>query len=157
MIDEPYWKTIEPIWEAVDIYSGVETFTKSLTAVRREVALLYAAHWCQSEVCNGGLSQFFGNSTGVLAPEAVEGFRAIGQPQVADLLVHAMGLLGQPYERERKRRNEVLDLLPDDVYNRIAGPFSDLNEKFFELIRSESGGFAAAANRYARGSAFTAE
>jgi Domain of unknown function (DUF4375) len=150
-IDAPYWKVIEPIWEEVDIYSGAEIFTKSLSAVRREVALLYAAHWCQSEVCNGGLGQFFGNSTGVLAPEAVEGFRAIGQPLIADLVVQAMLLLGQPYERERERRNELLDLLPDDVYDRIARPFGDLNEKFFELIRSESGGFEAAANQYARG------
>lgn len=149
--DEFYWKVVEPIWEEVDIYSGAEAFTKSLTAVQREVGLLYAAHWCQSEVCNGGLAQFFGNSTGVLAPEAVEGFRALGQPQITDLLVRAMGLLGEPYERERRRRQELLDLLPDDVYDRIARPFGDLNEKFFDLIRSESGGFVAAANRYARG------
>jgi hypothetical protein len=62
-----------------------------------------------------------------------------------------MGLLGQPYERERRRRKKLLDLLPDDVYDRIARPRGDLNKKFFELIRSESGGFEAAANRYARG------
>ena len=150
-IDEPYWKVVEPIWEEVDIYSGAEAFTKSFMAVRREVGLLYAAFWCQSEVCNGGLGQFFGNSTGVLAPEAVEGFRALGQPQIADLLVQAMGLLGQPYERQRTRRKKLLDLLPTDVYDRIARPRGDLNKKFFELIHSESGGFEAAANRYARG------
>ena len=150
-IDEPYWKVIEPIWEEVDIYGGAKAFAKSFTAVRREVGLLYAAFWCQSEVCNGGFGQFFGNSTGVLAPEAAEGFRALGQPQIADLLVQAMGLLGQPYERERGRRQKLLDLLPHDVYDRIARSRGDLNKKFFELIRSESGGFAAAANRYARG------
>jgi hypothetical protein len=98
-IDEPYWKEVEPIWEDVNIHSGAEPFKKSFRAVRREAGLLIAAVWCQSEVCNGGLGQFFGNSTGVLAPEAVEGFRALGQPQIADLLVQAMGLMGQPYER----------------------------------------------------------
>ncbi|WP_369973953.1 DUF4375 domain-containing protein [Polaromonas sp. SP1] len=30
---------------------------------------LFAVHWCQSEICNGGFMQFFANSTGVLAPE----------------------------------------------------------------------------------------
>jgi hypothetical protein len=149
-IDETYWKLVEPIWKVIDIYSGAETFMKTFSAVRREVGLLYAAHWCQSEVCNGGLLQFFGNSTGVLAPEAVEGFRALGQPRLADLLVQAMGLLGQPYERERSRRNDLLDLLPDDVYDRIARPHGDFNEKFFELIYSESGGFQVAANGYAQ-------
>lgn len=150
-IDEPYWTLVEPIWEDVDIHSGAEPFKESFRAVRREVGLLFAAFWCQSEVCNGGLGQFFGNNTGVLAPEAVEGFRALGQPQIADLLVLAMGLLGQPYERDRRRRQKLLNFLPDDVHDRIARPRGDLNKKFFELIRSESGGFAAAANRYARG------
>jgi hypothetical protein len=46
---------------------------------------------------------------------------------------------------DRRRRKKLLDLLPDDVYDRIARPRGDLNKKFFELIRSESGGFAAAA------------
>jgi hypothetical protein len=61
-LDEPYWKVVEPILEEVDIYRGVEAFTKSFTAVRREVGLLCAAFWCQSEVRNGGLGQFFGNN-----------------------------------------------------------------------------------------------
>ena len=149
-IDEPYWDFVGPVWDQIDIYSGEDAFTKSFLKARREVGLLYAAFWCQSEVCNGGLLQFFGNPTGVLAPEAVEGFRDIGQPQVSDLLADAMALLGLPYERDHERRNQLLDLLPDDTYDRIARPYGDLNQKFFELIASESGGFDAAANEYAR-------
>lgn len=148
-IDETYWDIVEPIWKAIDIYHGPDIFMKTFSAVRREAGLLYAAHFCQSEVCNGGFLQFFGNSTGVLAPEAVAGFRAIGQPQVAALIVEAMAPLGSPYERERQRRNEILDSLPDDAYDRIAGAGGDLNREFFDLIESEAGGFQAAANRYA--------
>jgi hypothetical protein len=148
--DESYWTLLKPNWETIDIYQGPETFLRTLSEVRREVGLLFAAHWCKYEVCNGGLRQFFGNSTGVLAPEAVEGFRALEQTQIAELVTEAMGLLGQPYERERRRRNDLLDLLPDDTYDRIARPFGDLNQKFYGLIRSEAGGFEAAANRYAK-------
>jgi len=39
---------------------------------------LYCGHRCQSEVTNGGLYQFFSNTTGLLAPEALFGFREIG-------------------------------------------------------------------------------
>ena len=147
--DESYWTVLESNWETIDIYHGPETFLRTFSTVRREVGLLFAAHWCQAEVCNGGLGQFFGNSTGVLAPEAVEGFRVLEQTQIAELVTEAMGLLGQPYERERGRRNDLLDLLPDDTYDRIGRALGDLNQKFYGLIRSEAGGFEAAANRYA--------
>src|ERR1700679_2026989 len=86
---EAYWKAIDRIWDDVDIDS-VESFQRTFQNVPREFGLLYAAHFCQSEVCNGGFTQFFWNGTGVLAPEAVEGFVAIGQVNVADVVKGAM-------------------------------------------------------------------
>lgn len=145
-----YIRCLEPVWDQVDIYHGGEAFLLGFARLQRELGHLFAAHWCQEEVCNGGLEQFFSNSAGVLAPEAVEGFRAIGQPQIADLLGDAMALLGTPYERDRKRRKELLNQLPDDAFDRIAEPRSDLNQRFFKLIETESGGFVAAADRYAQ-------
>src|SRR5271170_7900760 len=96
---EIYWDVIEPIWDDIDIDSA-ESFQQTFQNVPRELGLLYAAHFCQSEVCNGGFTQFFWNSTGVLAPEAVKGFEAISQPQLANVLSQAMALLGAPYLRE---------------------------------------------------------
>jgi len=61
-----------------------EDYERTIKEVPEHVAFLYSAYFCQFEVCNGGFSQFFSNSTGVLAPEAVEAFKAIGQPGVAD-------------------------------------------------------------------------
>jgi uncharacterized protein DUF4375 len=83
---EPYpnaRRAVQKGVNVINIYDGPDIFLKTFAQVRREVGLLYATAFCQVEVCNGGLSQFFGNSTGVLAPEAVEGFIAIGQPQTA--------------------------------------------------------------------------
>jgi hypothetical protein len=76
---EQYWNAIDPIWDDIDIDTS-ESFQRTFQNVPRKLGLLYAAHFCQSEVCNGGFTQFFRNSTGVLAPEAIEGFAAIGQP-----------------------------------------------------------------------------
>lgn len=75
-----YGTLVEPVLLPLDQswYEGPEEFVRQFRRVRPEVGHLYAAHWCQSEVRNGGFHQFFSNTTGLLAPEALEGFRAIG-------------------------------------------------------------------------------
>jgi hypothetical protein len=137
-----YWDAIEPIWNDVDIDTP-ESFLSSFPTVPPELGLLYAAYFGQSEVCNGGFVQFFRNSTGVLAPEAVKGLEAIGQPQLANVLSQAMALLGSPYLRQRKARQEAAEKL------RIQGKFAPLEEEFYKLISIENGGFESAANAYA--------
>jgi hypothetical protein len=139
---EGYWKIIEPIWNEINIYDRTEVFLDTYSKAPREAALLYAAHFCHSEVCNGGFSQFFNNSTGVLAPEAVQGFRIIGQNRIAALIETAMLAFGAPYLRDRDKRQVVLEGLPPKA-------FDDLDEQFFALIETEAGGFEASADRYA--------
>jgi hypothetical protein len=104
--------------------------------------LLFAAHFCQSEVCNGGFQQFFGNTTGVLAPEALEGFQEIGQSQIAALIEKAMSLIGTPYPRDREERQTRLTQIS-------RSSLDALDDMFYSLIESEAGGFEAAADRYA--------
>lgn len=137
-----YWSTVEPFWEAINIGEGPEVFRKTFETVPRVSGLLFAAHFCQSEVCNGGFRQFFSNSTGVLAPEAAEGFREIGQPKIATLIQSAMGLVGSPYLRDREERQARLKQISKDSLDL-------LDEEFFDLIESENGGFQEAADSYA--------
>ena len=87
-----YWSLVEPVWLPLNRSwdDGPEEFVRRFRSIRPEIAHLYAAHWCQSEVCNGGLHQFFSNTTGLLAPEALEGFRAIGASEWAEILAEAM-------------------------------------------------------------------
>ena len=136
-----YWSIVEPIWETINIYEEPAVFRQTFDSAPRESALMFAAHFCQSEVCNGGFGQFFWNSTGVLAPEAVEGFRAIGQTQIAEVVEIAMGLLGSPYPRDREDRQGRLSQI-------AKGVLDTLDQKFFALIESEAGGFQSAADRY---------
>jgi hypothetical protein len=93
-------------------------------------------------VCNGGFDQFFSNSTGVLAPEAVRGFRAIGQNQIADLIESAMSAFGSRYPRDREQRQSLRDALDNKA-------FDGLDEQFFALIDLEARGFESAANAFA--------
>ena len=56
---ERYWHFVEPHWERVDIHNGGDAFLRDFTRTPEAARNLLAAHWCQSEVRNGGLNQFF--------------------------------------------------------------------------------------------------
>lgn len=142
-----YWTLVDPIWDTVSIYDGPEAFLEQYNAAPEASRVLFAAHWCQSEINNGGFEQFFSNSTGVLAPEGVLAFRALGMPQTADLIGKAMAVFGAHYPRERTEREDALDRVWDDVEGN--DPFGDLDEPFFELVDAENGGFEHAADTYA--------
>jgi hypothetical protein len=72
------WIAIEKLWDQINIYDGPDTFLSTSSAAGQPAALLYAAHFAESEICNGGFKQQFSNSTGILSPEAVQGFQLIG-------------------------------------------------------------------------------
>jgi hypothetical protein len=139
---DAYRTAIGPHFEAVSIYDGAKVFAQQLAKVPKPARHLLSAHWCQSEVCNGGLLQFFHNSTGVLAPEAVAGFTAIGMPRTAALVTKAMKKLGRRYPRESDARDLALQKLSE------TDSFDELDEAFYKHLGRESGGFAAAADAY---------
>ncbi|MDH3228918.1 MAG: DMP19 family protein [Alphaproteobacteria bacterium] len=150
-MSQDYWDHIEPFWESVSIYDGPEEFLLRFTEMPEHAAHLFALHWCASEVCNGGFHQFFFNSTGVLAPEAVAGFRAIGMPQTAAVVAAAMASFGEPYPRDREERQDALDALDredadDDDWD---SPFGDIDNRFYDFLGSENGGMERAAESFA--------
>jgi hypothetical protein len=82
-----------------------------------------------------------------LAPEALEGFRAIGVTEWAELLDEAMKHFGTPYPRDRDDREEFLPMRqrhPREEWD----PFYQLDERFYESTDDWEG----AANAYASGS-----
>lgn len=169
-----YWDLVEPMFQHVDT-TDVAKYSKSIEVVPRAVLLLFAAHFCLSEVHNGGLLQFFWNSTGILAPEAIEGFKAIGMGELASLVRAAAAPLGSPYPREREERwdamlaatgkseaeltaifkekknlDERKDLYLGFVAATASLGFDQLDEQVGELAENENGGFQEAASRYAQ-------
>lgn len=95
----------------------------SLTRVQR---VLYVTHYLCAEVYNGGFHQYFSNTTGVHAPEAVLGFDELDLHDIAEIVNEAITLFGDPYPREREVREKFLDA--------IENPFSDLDSRFYESI-----------------------
>ncbi len=79
-----------PAGDWVDIYSGPEYFLEQYKRLPAPVRCLHAVVWMSSEVANGGYDQFFHNSTGVVAPEALDGLRLFGAQQDYDELAKVM-------------------------------------------------------------------
>lgn len=145
-----YWALVEPVWDSIDIYGGPDAFLRQYAAVRPiEAAHLFAAHWCQSEVCNGGFAQFFYNPTGVLAPEALEAFRLIGLHEWADSLQEAMRPFGTPYPRDNAARQHVLDQ-KIKAKRKPGETFAAQDERCYRWNSKEPNGFARLADAYAR-------
>jgi hypothetical protein len=128
-----YWTLIEPVWLSLNRNwdDGAQKFLRQFRRVAPEVGHLYAGHWCQSEVCNGGFFQFFGNTTGLLAPEALAGFQAIGVREWAEILAEAMKHFGTPHPRDRFDRFVLLPM-PQQGPSEQWNPFCKLNQRFFE-------------------------
>ena len=163
-----YWDLVEPFFKLID-FTDPQTFAASTAIIPRGVVLLYATHYFLSEIHNGGFLQFFWNSTGLIAPEAIEGFIAIGMPKLAALLQATAAPLGSPYPRDRDPRWDALMMasgLHERDLKKIFGKQpnmylafaeaterlfpDDLNSEAWGLAQSENGGFQEAATRYAR-------
>jgi len=149
-----YWSLVETVWLPLNQSwnDGPDKFLRQFRAVPPKVGHLYAAHWCQSEACNGGLDQFFSNSTGLLVPDALDGFRAIGLTEWSVILAEAMCFFGEPYPRERADRRKLLSAW----HGRKRGerdPFSALDDRFFAWLRAEPDRWERAADQYAKAGA----
>ena len=154
-MDQPgeYWRrAVEPEWESIDFYGDYETFLVGYRSARLEAAHLFWAFWCQTEVRNGGFHQFFTNSTGILAPEALTAFRAIGLQEWASILEEAIGCFGVPFPRKRHEREDPLRKLWDefDGDRERCDPFYHLDDRFYLWLHAENDRWDHAADEYAR-------
>jgi hypothetical protein len=78
--------------ETVKLSSERDQFVHDIEPLTRGQRAIFATYWCVSEVLNGGLYQFFYNHTGVLTPEAGEGFSLLNARTCASLLEQAANL-----------------------------------------------------------------
>ena len=148
-----YREQIEPVWESVSIYDGGDTFLAHFSNLNELQRHLFAAHWCHSEVCNGGFHQFFSNPTGVLAPEAAVAFEAIGLPDATAIIRQAIEFFGSPYPRDQMERRNILDSISGDS-RADWDPFYTLDDPFYAVVDFPNCVFERAADAYALKSAF---
>ncbi len=142
-----YWRVLAPVWESVSIRDDA-AFARSIARVTPTQRVLFCVHFCQSEIRNGGFHQFFQNPTGVLAPEAAEGFEKIGMHGAADLLRRAMAFFGDVYPREQRPRRLALSRKPGATRAEW-DPFYALDQPFYDALDTTSAHFERAADAYA--------
>ena len=165
---ESYWEIVEPLFKQIDYGNDSEAFLQSCVSVDHSSVLLFATHMTLAEVHNGGFLQLFWNNTGVLVPEAIEGFLAMRMPAMATILQESAMPLGTPYPRDRNQRwdalltasrldSDELERLFEEAENIYLGfvaatsalHFDKLSISFLESANSENNGFQETATRYA--------
>lgn len=127
---ETLWAVIEPMWNDLRLDEEEERgMTASLTPGQRG---LIAVDWLSKEVYNGGIHQFFTNSTGVLAHEALEGFRMMGAERYAELLGAVVALFpGGRVPKNQTERLAAVTAMPGKVRSRA---FEKFDETFYSLM-----------------------
>lgn len=120
---------IEPMWWSIDIYNGYKQYKNDLSKFTLPQIYAFAIAWFEAEVSNGGLGQFYENSTGIVWREVLEGFKAIGCEQAAKIIEDSAKLMGGNPSFDRKRRWKQLERYDPD--------FEALDEEFYKLDYSE--------------------
>jgi len=126
----------EPYYEHFDFYGGRANWLRSIETVPTKAVHLFALHWLHLEVCNGGFWQYFWNSTSTSMPEAVAGFRAIGMPEVAELIENAARKLGPEFPFDREDRIQIIEKVRESEFDAWDKQFYELADtpKFFRRV-----------------------
>lgn len=103
---DDYFVVIEPVFLAVSIYDGPETYENDLARFSREQRHVLACHWYLSEVNNGGHDQFYDNSNRIVWTDAKGGFDAIRASAVAEIIAESAQRLGGTPSLDREERQQ---------------------------------------------------
>jgi len=123
--EDLFWRVIENAWPDL---TEPDTMKRLGYATPGQRALLAITLFIR-EVDNGGLQQFFGNSTGEICDEVIEGFERLGATDYAETVREARSFFGAvrvPSDRQLRRerlasvsraeRNAFFDPLNQRLY-----------------------------------------
>jgi hypothetical protein len=133
---------VYPLWDWIDICSEPEYYLEQVGTLSKAQRCLMGVVWMQSEVSNGGYDEFFLNSTGVVAPEALEGTKLFGAKKLEVGLAEVMGEFsgGAPSRDHAKRKLQKKarwnDTLIDDEFEVPWGGMAKLPARIAAYIRA---------------------
>lgn len=113
--EDDYLCLIDPMNYSVNIYDRYEEYRKGMDKLSKPKQYLFAVNWFIAEVWNGGISQFFANSTGIVWKDALEGFNAIGLMHIKENFQEILDKIGEPPKFDRKQRLEQLEKIMPDI------------------------------------------
>ncbi len=130
-----YWGPVDVAKDEINFYETPEVYFETLSRFPEWVVDLFATTWLVAEVNNGGFSQHFFNSTGVVTPEAIDGFERLGCAEAASVTRAAAIMLGPEFPRDREERqrcalalgpkmgDDPTQILRTDLWYEIDGAF----------------------------------
>ena len=130
---ENYWNPLTAIWDEQP-YTEDEGFPDWFNGLTKVQQVLFPTYWLDVEVCNGGFHQYFTNSTGYHAPEAIAGFRELGLHDIADIVSQAVVIFDEPFPRKRDDREKFLAAFVGDDESEW-NPFYKLDDAFYQALK----------------------
>ena len=93
--------------------------------------MLYATWWLESEVDNGGFNQFFWNSSGQFAPDALQGFELLHADELAKLTRAAIAIAQREAPMRQKYRSQGTIEAFSESYKHTS--LEELDKQFYKL------------------------
>lgn len=124
------YNIIEPLMWNVDIYSGEIGYNQSIKNYSDEQKYIFAIWEYLLEVNNGGHTQFYYNSTGIVWEDAMNGFQEIGMTEYYDIIKESVSRFGENPSKDRQKRQFQLD--------KLTSQFDDLDDRFYKLQEDKS-------------------
>jgi hypothetical protein len=121
-------KIIEPVWRTVDIYGSKEKYDIGIGKFSEPQRAVFAVMWYRGEVGNGGHSQFYSNSTGIVWEDAMKGFELIGIVDGKKIIEESVKRFGERPSFAIEKRLEILESRDID--------FEDLDSRLYALDSS---------------------
>jgi hypothetical protein len=109
--EEVCWAVVDPIWPTVETEDELALLDQGTNGQQA----IYATMLYAQEVDNGGLKQFFGNSSGMLWEHVRSGLLLLGAQEHLDLIAAAIEIFprGVPSAEQSERRQALQALTQD--------------------------------------------
>ena len=117
-----FWAVIEPVWPD----ASVDDELKHIASATPGQRAIYVATLFIREVDNGGLAQFFSNSSGMYTEELLKGLRLLGADQYASVVEQASRIFPEgkvPIDREE--RANLMRAIPKGELKQVLEPLED--------------------------------
>lgn len=148
--------TIDDIWKIEDELSFVIEMASyigkiceygdNMDALNEKQRIFYITYTLEGEVNNGGFWQFFFNSSGDMANEAVSSFEKIGANKTAEICKKAVSVYGDSVPQNRDERQSLLIDDVDEILNECDSAFykyeDDLTALNYQFIINNKDSFS---------------
>lgn len=122
------------LFDVAELDGDCQAYRDSLRGATEEQILIFAVISYASEVNNGGHSQFFFNSSGLLWKDTLKGLERIGAQPYAEVLASAARLFkGSEPKLDRNERVGQLNEIESSALNELDDEFYDLGDDSLDL------------------------